>query len=452
MSMPINVQSSETHEVPTQAEFEAELHSIAQADVVLTEQLKALRIHVHKLEMDLQLLQSRHLEHIDDVNEEIELLHRLVKDHQPTPEPEPEPEPEPQPEPPPPPPPPTPNPSKRLTVADFQLVGGIRLKQDFSGGGLAIDFEKGLIYQGGHDQRDDVIVHKLPAIGLGEPGPNCANWPIAERAGPLPTRFWVNQQWDGFANLPDHRLGLCVRDGKLWVSPRVFYDSAGTNRGMTLCSSDGDRISVPLDRAGFGGGFIEGHPEWLIGCGGYRSGSGSVAGPTVARISGEKLLEQVSFGNMDFTKRTPRPSGSWPTSGKDAWYAFIPRLNGVPVSREDALNGVGVGAWNADEIHDGGVWTERGLCFWAMMGFGELDYKLQSQCFAKSGMCRPYLYTYDPQTFARDSVQFEEWPWGEIIGCEVGPDGKIYLMRRRACKVSGMYVEDCAIYVFELKE
>ena len=367
------------------------------------------------------------------------------------PKPEPEPEPQPEPPPPPPPPPPTPNPSKRLTVADFKLVGGIRLKEPFSGGGLAIDFERGFIYQGGHDQKDDVILYQMPDIGSGEPGANHANWPIAERVGPLPTRFWVEQPWGTNQNLSDHNNGLMIYGGKLWVSSRIKYDAVGTNRSMILCSSDGDRIAVPLDRAGFGGGFIKGHPEWLIGCGGYRSGSGSKAGPTVARIDGTILLDQVGFGNMDFSKRTPRPSGSWPVTGKDEWYGFIPRLNGVPVSREDALNGVGIGAWNSDSIFDGGVWTNRGLCFWAMLGFGELDYKFQSEQFAANGASRPYLYTYDPETFARDSVQYEEWPWGQIHGCEIGPDGKLYLMRRNAWK-GGMYTVDSAIYVFELAQ
>jgi len=372
----------------------------------------------------------------DSLRLRVEALERIVV---PVPEPEPEPEPE----------PPPPQPSKRLSVSDFKLVGGFRLKEPFSGGGLAIDFDKKIIYQGGHDQRDMVVRHALPDIGLGEPGDNHASWPIATRIDEM-APFWKDQPWGEFANLPDQRLGLCVRDGKLWVSPRVFYDTKPAN--MTIVSDAGDRVDIPLLRPGFGGGFIDGHPEFLVGCGAYRSGQGSKAGPTVAKFDGTVLLDQVGFGDMRFSERTPRPSGSWPVGGKDVWYGFIPRKpDGTLCTKEEALAGVGVGAWNSDTIQDGGVWTERGLCFWAMLGFGELDYAWQSEQFARSGMSRPYLYTYDPVTFARDSVQYEEWPWGQIIGCEVGPDGRIYLMRRNAWKGS-MYVVDSAIYVFELAQ
>jgi hypothetical protein len=64
-------------------------------------------------------------------------------------------------------------------------------------------------------------------------------------------------------------------------------------------------------------------------------------------------------------------------------------------------------------------------------------------------LSRPYMYTYDPDTFAWESVKFEAWPYGQVHGCEVGPDGRIYLLHRRAWK-GEMYVEDSAIYVFEV--
>jgi hypothetical protein len=338
-------------------------------------------------------------------------------------------------------------PTTRLKVANFKLLGGIRLKEPFSGGGLAIDFNRGKIYQGSHDQKDEVIEYDLPEFGAGEPGVNHANWPIAARTSVLP-RFWVDQPWGTNANLPDHNLGLCIRDGKLWVSARVKYDTKPGN--LTLVSEDGERINVPLLRPSFGGGFIKGHPEWLIGCGGYRSGQGSMAGPTAAKVDGTILLNQVGFGNMDFSKRTKRFSGSWPVTNKDEWYAFIPRKeDGSLCTQEEALAGVGEGAWNSDSVFDGGIWTPRGLCYWAQMGYGVLDYKYQSEQFASSGMSRASMYTYDPNTFAWESAQYEEWPWGQIHGCEVGPDGKIYLMRRNAWK-SGMYDVDSAIYVFEI--
>jgi hypothetical protein len=196
----------------------------------------------------------------------------------------------------------------RLQVSDFKLVGGIRLPQPFSCGGLAIDFERGLIYQGGHPQKSNVIEYELPAIGSGA---NVNSWPIAKRLREVP-KFWSEQPWKGMGLEP---MGLSIHDGKLWVSPRVYYNQGqGAENDIYLFSEAGDQIHVQLPRAKFGGGFIKGHPEWLIGNGGYRSGQGSCAGPTAARIDGSILLDQVNFGSLDFDKRTPRPSGYWPVT------------------------------------------------------------------------------------------------------------------------------------------
>jgi hypothetical protein len=371
----------------------------------------------------------------------IESMQRRIAalESKPTPEPEPEPQPEPEPEFPPGPPLPVP----RIKVSDFKLIGGIRLKEDFVVGGLAIDFEKGRIYQGGHAQKADVVEYELPDIGLGEPGANHANWPIAPVVRRVP-KFWADQPWKGMGLEPH---GLCIRNGKLWVSPRVYYNQGqGTENNLYIIAEDGERIEPPLARAAFGGGFIAGAPEWMVGNGGYRSGQGAVAGPTAAKIDGTKLLDQVSFGNLDFNKRTPKPSGYWPAGGTDTWVAMRPRdAEGNPVTQEQALAGEGIGAWCCERITGGGFWTPRGVCYVTPMGFGVLDYKYQSEAFAEKGMIWPYLYTYSTDF---EYQGYEEWPYGDIYGCEVGPDGRIYLLRRRAWKGS-MYIEDSAIYVFE---
>jgi hypothetical protein len=408
-----------------------------------SQELKSFRSEASQA---IEWLGSRLDSHQDRIND----LTVRMADLEPDPEVEPEPKPEPPtPEPEPELPPGPPLPLPRLKVSDFKLIGGIRLKEPFSPGGFAIDFEKGRIYQGGHAQKTDVIEYELPEIGLGEPGANHVNWPIATQIQRLP-KFWSDQPWQGMAFEP---IGLSVHDGKLWVSPRVFYNQGqGDQNRMWLISDHGDKIAIPvLERAKFGGGFVKGHSEWLIGNGGYRSGQGSCAGPTAAKIDGTVLLGQEPFGSMKFFARTPRPSGYWPATGTDTWVAMRPRdLEGNLLTREQSLAGEGIGAWCSDRITGGGIWTPRGVCYWGMLGFGVLDYKYQSEQFAEKGMNWPYLYTYDPDTFANDSVQFEEWPYGDIVGGEVGPDGRIYLMRRRAWK-GGMYVEDCAIYVFELQ-
>ncbi|MFW6163340.1 MAG: hypothetical protein ACODAJ_11275 [Planctomycetota bacterium] len=51
--------------------------------------------------------------------------------------------------------------SRRLTPASFRLVGGWRLAQEYPRGGLAIDFDKGRVFMGGHAQRQEVVEFSL---------------------------------------------------------------------------------------------------------------------------------------------------------------------------------------------------------------------------------------------------------------------------------------------------
>ncbi|MFO7902082.1 MAG: hypothetical protein R6U98_05440 [Pirellulaceae bacterium] len=310
----------------------------------------------------------------------------------------------------------------RLKPHNFKLIGGIRIKQDFAEKGLAIDFERGRIFAAGHAQRNEIHEYKLPEIGSGE---SVTAWPVAPRVA-THERFWDT----------GNARGLQVRDGKLYVSTKVFYDMKPGPVNISskdLSTGETDRFEIPsLGKGAFGGGFVKGHPtEWLIGCGGYESGQGSVAGPTCARVDGTKLLNQVNHGSMVFGSREVREPNYWPKGRVNSW----PALNPVD----------GVGQWACDRVYGGGIWHRRGLCFWAIMGVGEIDYSRQSETFTKAQ--KVYLYTYDPTTYK--DVEYTEWPYGAVIGQDIGPDGKIYLLIRNAWK-GGRYKTGAAIHVFEI--
>jgi hypothetical protein len=120
-----------------------------------------------------------------------------------------------------------------------------------------------------------------------------------------------------------------------------------------------------------------------------------------------------------------------------------------PLTEAQSLAGEGVGAWCSDSITGGGIWTPRGLLYWARMGMGTLDYKYQSPQFATKNMSRDYLYVYHPTTF--ELIGYYEWPYGAVYGCDIDADGRIYTQVQNAWK-GGYYHVDPAIYVFEIKE
>ena len=326
------------------------------------------------------------------------------------------------------------DPAKRLTPADFRLIGGWRLAQPFALGGLAIDFENKRIFMNGHAQRAEVMefslmrtnteTGKIEEVKMGT-GDDVSRWP---RLDPVKKhdRFWKG----GYAG------GLYCADNRLWVSPRTFYDMSPPPQfdlyGKNLGTGEVETMPVKLPRAAFGGGFVKGKPgAMLLGCGGYESGQGSVAGPTLATMDGRILIGQKSHGTMAFEQRELRPTNYWPKAHKNGWTALEPKD--------------GVGRWACDRIHGGGIWHPRGVCYWALLGTGDIDYARQNETFGAA--TETWLYTYDPQTY--DKVEFNIWKHGHVHGQEAGPDGRIYLLVRNVWQ-SAEYQTDSAIKVFEI--
>lgn len=316
----------------------------------------------------------------------------------------------------------------RITPEDFELVGGYRLKQQFCAGGLAIDFKRGDIYTAGHKQRrNEIIRYKLPdKMGKGD---DMSTWPVVKQAEV------ISGKWGGNAT------GLAVRDDKLWVSPRRQYDTSYDE--LTIFSIDletGERQEhkLPVKRAAFGGGFWEGYQELLPGCGGYESGAASVSGPSIIRMDGTRLMNPPRHGTMDWQAREKRPPNY--SVKEDHWVALRPR--------DSDGDGELEGRWASDRLWDGGIWHPRGLFTVVRLGTGELHYRKQGLSFEDTS--ETWLYTYDPQTFDRQSVQFFKWPYGVMYGYASGPDGLIYMSKRNGWK-GGIYKVDPAVYIFRIR-
>ncbi|TWT51913.1 hypothetical protein [Allorhodopirellula solitaria] len=316
----------------------------------------------------------------------------------------------------------------RLTPGDFELMGGYIVPQVFSNPGLAIDFQTQRVYAGSRNNEQSINVYDLPAMGSGD---DVSAWPRLTKVDVIP-QFWETVP----STEATHPNGLEIRDGRLWVSPRGWYTIMPRPFlrifGKSLSNGTVETKDIPVATQAYGGGFLKGHPsKWLIGAGGYMSGQGGVAGPTAATADGEILLSQVDFGLLDFEAREKRPPTLSPVSGVDTWQSMVPRGD--------------VGAWGSDAAIAGGIWTDRGLCYWPRLHTGEADYYSGGGKF--SGPNETWLYTYDPFSF--DGVQYQKWSHGEVIGHELGEDGLVYLLINDAYQ-AGKYAVHDVIKVFRI--
>ena len=324
--------------------------------------------------------------------------------------------------------------NRRLEPSDFRLMGGWRLAQEYPRGGLAIDFDSGRVFVGGHAQRQEIVEFSLlrRSEKTGKPetiapgtGDDVMKWPRLDPVN-LHPGFWQG----GYVG------GLYFKDNTLWASPKKFYDMRPPSSfhlyGKNLDTGKVETVLVELPRQEFGGGFVKGKPDTiLLGCGGYESGQGSVSGPTLATIDGKALIRQANHGTMEFEKRELRPPTYWPAKRVDGWLALQPRD--------------GIGRWACDRVHAGGIWHPRGIAYWALLGIGDLDYARQNETFAARN--ETWLYTYDPKTYG--GVEFKKWDHGHVHGHDVAEDGRVYLLVRNAWR-SGMARVDSVIKVFEI--
>jgi hypothetical protein len=220
----------------------------------------------------------------------------------------------------------------------------------------------------------------------------------------------------------------------------------------------------------FGGGFVD-VPKWFadeyfdgndfgVGLGGYRSGQGSPAGPSLAVIArpaegqpvieGGKVLLHFPWGG-DATQREQRPAD------------YTKPLFG-PAADGD------LGYWQADEVVGGPIWIDtdeaHGLCYLSIQGIGEIEYSLQKPTFSNERRIR--LYVYDPADLARVARnellphevrgRFYEWepPWGWDVASGAWPGGmhwdgtRLYVAYQKSG--AEQYDRPPVIAVYELRQ
>ncbi len=328
------------------------------------------------------------------------------------------------------------------------LLGGWRIAEEFARGAIAIDFARMKLWMvGSSGQPNSVLEYDLPAMGT---GPDIAAWPRVDPVQRIPG--WWNPNVEGYCN------GLVFWRGKVWASPRVFYDTVnGGGTPLTIYAQDGETMAFPtLVRQKFSG-FVKRGPglDPLIGCGGYESGQGSTSGPSLATLTEQQLIGyqwpaepgpvQANGKPLNWDLRAPREPNYFPSHG-DGWVAWDPRT----------INGTLEGRWASDHIFGGGLVLPGGITYWAWMGTGEMNYGWQSYpSFCAPGMGRTYKYRYDPATYQLiDYViqpQFESGmnpgAFNTVLGQELGPDGKVYLNHGYQWQ-GGAYITDPALKVF----
>jgi hypothetical protein len=317
----------------------------------------------------------------------------------PTPQPVPEPTPEPT---------PTPTPVPVPVPAGDALLGGWVFPFDYQRGAIAMDFSRNKLWMVGHSQRQELLEFDLPPMRTG------GGWGEPVQPTKVIPRFWST----------GNAYGLAHFRGKLWVSPRVFYDQPPqSEEPLTLYAEDGETIALPYKRQIFSG-FVKRGPglDPLIGGGGYESGQGTASGPSLATLDGQILIEYGWPGtpgaNLEhWNERAPREPNY--SVLRDDWVGWQPRT----------INGELQGRWASDRIYAGGLVLGDGVYYWPWMAAQgnayPLDYAYQTYTFAADGDNRTYEYLYTPQGQFQSYRQLPDL--GVIAGQELGPDGRIYL-------------------------
>jgi hypothetical protein len=271
---------------------------------------------------------------------------------------------------------------------------------------------------GGHGQGDTILEFDLPAMGAGT---NTSSWPRV-----LPTRTiqpWWPTSMAGASDI--YTNGLVWWQNKLWVAPRAFYalDPAST-APLKIYAQDGQVMTFSgLTMQKFSG-FVKRGPglDPLLGCGGYESGQGSQSGPSLATLTGQKLIEYqwpadpgpvINGVPANWNLRAPRDTNYSVNDPGHEWIGWTPRL----------VNGVLEGRWTWDRIFSGGLVLPDGIYYWPYMATGPIAY-------ADQGFRTPvtYAYRYDPSTYRfLDFAHAAGFGDGPVLGQELGPDGKMYL-------------------------
>lgn len=314
-----------------------------------------------------------------------------------------------------PPPPPAPG---RTLKGGFRLSGA-----DFSRGTIGVDWTTRTLRLAPKDGLPYLLEYRLPENYTA--GTDVSKWEILQpRQVPL---WWQAEPSNSMAIYAN---GIAYFRGKWWVSPKAYYDGSPPS-SLRLYAEGGETLTYQLPRQAFAGFVKRKDGEPLIGGGGYESGQGSVAGPSLATLAGAKLIDPPSFTSLSWELRQKRPP-NYSFVGPDSWMAMAPRS--------------GEGRWCSDRVFGGGLILPEGVTYWALLGTGPLAYANQTLTFAPDSANRTYEYRFDPITYALKS--FTETTLGRIGGQEIDPRGRVWLCEVQAWK-EFLYREAPVLKVFE---
>lgn len=320
-----------------------------------------------------------------------------------------------------------------------KLIGGFRLAGlNFGRAAFGVNWETRTLRAGGL-RATEINEYVLPAEIPAGTDPN--QWPILQPTRRIPA--W----WNAESNLSGvlYISGIAHFRNKWWVCLKSDYDGTSPAVLLTLYAEDGEVIKFDgttrpkLGRQAFSG-FVKRGPglDPYIGCGGYESGQASSAGPTLATLAGEVLINPGPF-NGTWEQRAARPGNYSGIAGQN-WVALTPRT----------INGVLEGRWAADRVYGGGLALPEGITYWPTLGTGVLDYNQQfripTDTFATPENEKTYQFRYDPATYKL--VAFAEVVGVKKIGGqELDPKGRVWLSEREAWNFP--YARDPIIRVFE---
>lgn len=361
---------------------------------------------------------------------------------------------------PPPTPQPTPAPTKQLfSTSDLQLIGGWRVPAAPNASGNTMAFTSGGSIGFIKDSQGTIHLY-LPDFGgggirefiaptLGDAAVDPSKWPLLALGSYIGgTADPIRQANAASGSMPIQ--GILAEGNKLTITARAVYAAPVPVNGCVdqadITNPAAPVISGPflkLNAQAFAGGLTRipqaFSDQYLsgktlgVGLGGYCSGQGSTAGPSLLVASEDFsqtqiLLQFGDFATPDKTHRENRPPDYVPITG------WGPGPNGD------------VGYWAADRVTAGPVWidtpTKHGLLYWSLQGTGMLDYTRQTETFGAGTAWR--TYTYDPADIAAVAKglkqpyeprgKFSDWsgsPYGQPRGAYWDQDSQVlYVLLR----------------------
>ena len=355
---------------------------------------------------------------------------------------------------------------KQSVSGSFELIGGYRLRSDFSSEGLAlVPDANGTAVQliGGsnvHDQALDVYdLNVSPGSGSNPDAYPLLSPSSTWKTDELFPRMMAGQTMRDFAVVPSSG-GF-----KLAGIGRVYYNTSPRNHSQINVREFGSSTLTPASRLGASyeiqidlpeqefSGFIKHDNSSTdlreIGAGAYDSGQGSVGGLSLAAQQADgkwtRLLSPPSFGDIQ-SPRLPR----------DAGYSCVDPPSWVCIPPVD-----GVGIWSTERIGGGGVQYGDNVLFIATLGYGSRSYSQQSYTFGEGSIDKAvaYFFKRDTITGLTQFANFDRWvfaaPGERVIGVALGRlsnhSGLMLFVATSMTWNTGRYKSGSSVQIFRIR-